>query len=587
MKTSHTHKDSVRPHMAASSERNLVVSSQDQVEQELDFTGAQETTFGLFGERTVSTGELSKSARRKRLRQILKVVRRYKVVRGLTPSQLVSLLEDLGPTFVKAGQILSMRSEILPPQFCKELETLRTDVEPLPFDVVTEVLCAEYAGPLNEIFAYIDPVPLGSASIAQVHRGKLISGQDVAIKVQRPRVKETMAQDIEIMRGLSARLKPLIKNSALDLDGVIDELWESFQVETDFLKEAQNMQEFLDNNADVKYVTAPKPYPEITTQHVLVMDYVDGKTISHPQEIEAEGYDLVEIGTKLVENYTKQVLDDGFFHVDPHPGNIMIAQNKIVWIDWGMVGTLDKRYQEALTNMMIAVASQDTPLLKRCLLDVAVLKEDRDQLDHGALLADLDAIVATYGTQDLQELDLGAFLSELMALAHRYGLELPGALTMIARGLITLEGVLDEFIPDVSMVEIIQAHITRSQDLGAHLEEELKRFVQDSSKATKGALEGLSQLGVIAQMLTRGQLKMNLDFAGSDDPIEDLSHVADSLALAIIIAGLFIGSSILYFAGSQFTIFGIPLLGFIGFLVAFVLSLYTAHDILRHRRNRR
>lgn len=556
------------------------------VAQDLDSTGSQEVLLGIFGERTVSTGDLSRGARRKRLREIFGILRKYDVVKGLTPQKFVSMLEDLGPTFVKAGQILSMRSEILPEPFCKELEKLRTDVEPMTYDTVLEVLEHEYKKPVAELFEVIDEKPLGSASIAQVHRARLTTGQDVAIKVQRPRVREVMGQDIEIMRMVVRHLSPFMGGDQfVDLKSVVSELWDSFNEETDFLVEAKNLQEYRSNNAEIRYVTAPKPYPELCTQHVLVMDYIDGISISDPRAIVAAGYDLTEIGTKLVDNYAKQVLDDGFFHADPHPGNVMVAHKKIVFIDWGMAGHLSSYYRSILRSMLLAVASHDSASLERGLIE---LSENHSlDIDHAALLAELDNILDTYGTMDLSDLDLGAFLSDLIGLARRYAIELPGAMTMIARGLVTLEGVIDEFLPGVSMIEIIEHHLKDTQDVQQMAAEELKELALQSRKALHGTLEALSQAGLVTDMLTRGELKMNLDFSGSQDPIEDLSHIADRLTMGLIIAGLLIGSSIVYFAGASFTIMGVPLLGFLGYLLAIGLSIYMVRDILKHDKKRR
>lgn len=556
------------------------------VAQDLDSTGSQEVLLGIFGERTVSTGDLSRGARRKRLREIFGILRKYDVVKGLTPQKFVSMLEDLGPTFVKAGQILSMRSEILPEPFCKELEKLRTDVEPMTYGTVLEVLEHEYDKPVAELFEVIDEKPLGSASIAQVHRARLTTGQDVALKVQRPRVREVMGQDIEIMRTVVRHLSPFMGGDQfVDLKSVVSELWDSFNEETDFLVEAKNLQEYRSNNAEIRYVTAPKPYPELCTQHVLVMDYIDGISISDPRAIVAAGYDLTEIGTKLVENYAKQVLDDGFFHADPHPGNVMVAHKKIVFIDWGMAGHLSSYYRSILRSMLLAVASHDSASLERGLIE---LSENHSlDIDHAALLAELDNILDTYGTMDLRDLDLGAFLSDLIGLARRYAIELPGAMTMIARGLVTLEGVIDEFLPGVSMIEIIEHHLEDTQDVQQMAAEELKELALQSRKALHGTLEALSQAGLVTDMLTRGELKMNLDFSGSQDPIEDLSHIADRLTMGIIIAGLLIGSSIVYFAGASFTIMGVPLLGFLGYLLAIGLSVYMVRDILKHDKKRR
>ncbi len=547
----------------------------------------EEITLSLMGER-LREPKVERRARSERLREVLGIVRRYDILHGLTPLQFKALLEELGPTFVKAGQILSMRTEIIPPAFASVLEELRTHVEPMAFSTVEEVLEGAYERPLGEVFEMIDPVPIGSASIAQVHKARLATGELVAVKVQRPHVRETMAQDIEVLRRLVRRFGGLLKSlQVMDFQGVLDELWESFTEETDFLAEARNLREFREANASVAYVTVPKPHFSLSTSEVLVMEYVEGISISKPEELSSAGYDLQDIGEKLVENYAKQVLDDGFFHADPHPGNIMVRDRKIVWIDLGMMGRLSAYYRGVLRDVMRAVASKDTPALARGLLALSQSREMGD-VDRSALLADLDQIVETYGSIDLAELDIGRFLADLIALARRFNVELPGAMTMIARGLVTLEGVLDEFIPGVSMITIMEAHLEEEVDPLKEVAGELKDLTLEGKKALHGTLDGLSQLGLVASMLTRGQLKVNMDFSGSTDPVEDLSHVADRLTLGVIVAGLLLGSAMLIQSGVSSGILALPIVGLIGYGIALLMALYIAWDIWkRHRRRKR
>ena len=207
-----------------------------------------------------------------RLREVLAIASRYDIFHGLTPESFRHLLEELGPTFVKAGQILSMRSEILPQSFCEELAKLRTNVEPMDRDLLLETLRSEYDKPIEEIFDAIDDVPLGSASVAQVHKARLVGGELVAIKVQRPHVQEIMAQDISIMSSLAKRASRLMGDEQfLDLQSVVNELWQSFLEETDFLVEVRSLTEFRSNNADCKFVDCPMPYPKLCTEHVVVI----------------------------------------------------------------------------------------------------------------------------------------------------------------------------------------------------------------------------------------------------------------------------------------------------------------------------
>lgn len=266
-----------------------------------------------------------------RLKEIVHIAWQYDAARDMTPRKMRLMLEALGPSFVKAGQILSMRSEILPEEYCRELAKLRADADPMPFQTVLDTLNHEFGRPVSEVFSSIDPTPLGSASLAQVHRATLLDGTQVAVKVQRPGVRETMARDIDIMRSVVKRIKRVAQNNQIiDLDGVVQELWDSFRAETDFLTEAQNLKDFKAFCEPYAYITCPSPYMELCTPHVVTMDYIEGISIAHPEQLVAAGYDLEEIGTKLVDNYATQVLDTGFFHADPHPGNIIISDRKSV-----------------------------------------------------------------------------------------------------------------------------------------------------------------------------------------------------------------------------------------------------------------
>ena len=537
-------------------------------------------TLALFGRRNdfATRYHLTRRGKIKRLGQITRIVEQFDVLHGLTPVKMRLMFEALGPTFVKVGQILSMRSEILPQSFCDELAKLRADADPMPYSTVLDVLAAEYGRPADEVFAHIDPKPLGSASLAQVHRATLKTGEDVAIKVQRPGVRETMAQDVSIMRSIAKAATKVIRTSQIvDLKGVVEELWDTFESETDFLIEARNLAKFKRFAARFKYMDCPTAYTELCTEHVVVMEYIDGISVSHPGRLVDAGYDLKEIGTKLVDNYATQILDDGFFHADPHPGNIIIRGGQIVLIDLGMTGRLDQRTRAVLKEMIFAVAKQDSPALAEGLLRFAGTEADPE--DYPALLADLDVIVKEFGTVDLAELDIAAFLTALTQMAGRHNIEVPSTVTTVGRALVTLEGLLDEFIPDVNMIEIISDHIATSKSLKNATKDEIKSLGVEGHQALHATLGTMTELKTVACMLTRGQLRVNMELVGSEEPFQLLSDMVNRLTMALIVVGLFVGSSIVYYAGMKPIIFGIPVIGFMGYVVAFALGVWIVIDI--------
>ena len=542
-------------------------------------------TIGLFGGRDSGEYALSRGSRLARIGEMVSIVRRYDIFHGLTPQSLRKMLEELGPTFVKAGQILSMRSEILPQSFTRELGRLRTSVEPMDRDTVLSALRAEYDRPIEEIFDAIDDRPLGSASVAQVHKARLVTGELVAVKIQRPHVQEIMAQDISIMRSLARYASRFMGSEQfLDLRSVVDELWQSFREETDFLVEARSLEEFRRNNAECAFVDCPKPYPSLCTRHVVVMDYVEGIPIDDRRALVRAGYDLEEIGTKLVDNYTSQMLDDGFFHADPHPGNLVIRDGKIVYLDLGIMGRLSSHDRRAVRDMVFSVARCDSAGLADGLMRFSV--SDTSGVDQAHLLADLDAIVADFGLSDLSDLDIGSFMNALISMAQKDGVELPGTVTMLARSLVTLEGVAHDLLPETSIVEIIQSHVRAHTSAEELARREARRLADETLAATHSLLGAAGEAKLAMRMLTRGQLRVNLDMPGTMDPLEDLARIANRLTMSVIVAGLFIGSSVVYYARIQPVIFGIPIIGFLGYLAAFVLGVLVALDILREGRRR-
>ena len=532
--------------------------------------------------------QLTSAGRRWRIGQIIKLLRKYEVWNDITPVRLRCLLEELGPMFVKMGQILANRSEILPQRFCDELRKLRTDVDPVPFGTVRDCLKAEYRRPMEDVFEWVDEEPLGSASLAQVHRALLKTGEEVAVKVQRPGAQQIMAQDIDIMRSLVRMASRFVKTDQfVDLHDVVEELWQSFREETNFLMEARNLEDFHTFHKDTKGIACPRPYLGLCTEHVVVMDYIEGISIADPEGVVRAGYDLKQLGARIVEDYSTQVLDDGFFHADPHAGNIIVKDNVIYFIDLGMVGRMSNHDRLIVKDIIYSVAEGDVSKLKDSLMRFAVSRGDSDSLDHASFLSDLDYIVADFAGLDLKDLDIGEFLTSLVNLARKNDVELPSVVTMFARGMVTLEGLLSEYMPDINMIEIISSHIAHEKSSFARLEEMMRELQGSSLRAARGSLEAAEHLGLAAHMLTRGQLKVNTQVMGSEEVLRHIGGIVDRMSMAIVIAGLFIGSSVVYFAKIEPVIFGIPVIGFFGYASALFLALGLGREIWRNSHGKR
>ena len=432
---------------------------------------------------------LTSKSRVRRLREIFAIMNRHHFLKGFTPEGFRAMLEDLGPSFVKIGQTLATRSEILPKAYCEELKKLQTACDPLPFNQIMGELYAIYGDDLSTIFESMDPTPLGSASLAQVHKAKLTTGEVVAVKIQRPGVKETMAQDIDIMRTMAKWASKLVKGEQmLDLREVVEEMWITFLEETDFELEARNLQEFAEKNADVAFIDCPKVYPELCHENVLVMEYIEGIPIYKESRLREEGYDLEEIGRKILDNYAKQILDDGFFHADPHGGNILIRDGKVVYIDLGNMGRLSARDRVTFGQIVEAVGKNSSSELKDALLSFAVAK-DNAAINHSKFLADLDVLLDSYASCDVSEIDIGTFMTDIMALTRSCKVTLPTSITSITRGIVTIEGTIVSFIPNDSLLGIITAHMAHSKKPAEEVMESMEDLMLSLRSATKGLLD--------------------------------------------------------------------------------------------------
>lgn len=509
---------------------------------------------------------------RTRLKEITSVLHKYGITRGITPQKLRMILEDLGPTYIKIGQIMSLHSDILPKRYCDELMCLRSEVTPMEFPEVKEVIEQAYGCPWNEIFAFISDTPLGSASIAQVHRAELLSGEQVVIKVQRTGIYEIMARDIGLLRKAVKLMPPISLKGMADFDQVLDELWNVTREEMNFLTEASNMEEFARRNADVVYVRTPKLYQEYTTMHVLVMEYIEGPAIDDKEKLLAGGYDLEEIGIKLIDNYIKQVMEDGFFHADPHPGNVKIQDGKIVWIDMGMMGRLTEQDKELIGKAIRGIAENDIGMIQEAVMALGEFKEKPDQ---SVLYEDISGLMSKYGALDMGEIDVAEVMMDLMEVMKENKIRMPHGLTMLARGLTNMEGVLADIAPQINMIEIASRHISESMWKDLDWKKELKHAGKNLYRSMHKAVEVPGLAADALHGLMKGQTRVNLDLHASNDLAQLLRRLVRNVVMGLWVMALLISSSIICTTNMSPKICGIPAIGAIGYLFAFAIVMYV------------
>ncbi len=516
-----------------------------------------------------------------RFKDIVSVLRRHDIIKGLTPKKLREILEELGPTFIKLGQIMSMRPDMIPSEYCDELTKLRTDVAPMPFAEVMDVLKSEIGEAPEKHFAHIEEEPYGSASIAQVHRARLKNGRDVVIKVQRPGIYEKMAMDLKLLRKASGIIRIIgHTGGVIDMNAVVGEMWTTAQQEMDFLLEASHIREFAECNADIQYIAFPEVEADLTTHKVLVMELIDGIQIDDEALLRENGYDLREIGEKLSANFVKQVLDDGFFHADPHPGNIRIRGGKIVWIDLGMVGRLSSRHRQLFKDAVIAAAENDVYTLKDTILQ---LGRCSGEVNHNRLYADVADMLGKYASMELASLDAGQFITELLRLAQTHGIMMPSGVAMLARGIMTIEGVLKKITPDTNFLQIVGTHLPGQ----IYSREDIKKQLRHAGRALytfgKHSADIPGQLSDMLKMASRGQAKLNVEFVGSDGHLNRLDKTVNRLIVGILNASVVVGSSILCTTNMTPKLLGIPLLGVFGYGASFVMTVWLIARILKNK----
>ena len=514
---------------------------------------------------------------RARLREITAVLRKHHITRGVTPEKLRAILEELGPTYVKLGQIMSLHSDVLPQRYCDELMKLTSEVTPMPFSEVEEVINRSYREDWRNIFASIEHNTLGSASIAQVHKARLLDGRDVIVKVERKGIYDTMARDIGLLKRAVGILPPIggLKN-VVDLEMVLDELWSTAQEEMDFLKEAANMEEFARNNQGINYIRCPKLYHEYTTSRVLVMEYIGGCPVDDKNKLLAEGYDLGEIGRKLVNNYIKQVMEDGFFHADPHPGNVKVMDGKIVWIDMGMMGRLTYRDRNLMATAVRAIAVGDIAVLESTIL---ALGDVQGKIDSGKLYGELRDLMDRYGNASMGSIDAVEVFKDVMEIMKGNNIRLPHGMTMLVRGLTQMQGVLLNISPDINMAEIAAGRLREEMLQNFDWKKEAGKTGRRIYKAAGRTLDIPPLVKIALEEYLKGQARINMELDSTRKFSQLMRRLVRNLVMGLWVMALLISSSIICTTDMQPRLLGIPALGFFGYSLAFVICLYV---FIRH-----
>lgn len=512
---------------------------------------------------TSAARERSIAQNRARLHEIVEVVRKYDILHGVTPEKLCAMIEDLGPTFIKLGQILSMRSDILPKEYCEALKKLRSNVAPMQFDQVRAIVEGAYGCPLEEVFTEFDEKALGSASIAQAHAAVLKSGERVVVKVQREGIHQMMSRDIILLKQACKILKYTPAGSLVDFNQVLDEMWVVAQEEMNFQTEASNLEKFRTLNQDVAFVTSPLLYRTYTTGNVLVMERIDGMGIDESDKLTEAGYDPAEIGAKLADNYVKQIIDDGFFHADPHPGNIRIRDGKIVWLDMGMMGTLNEKQRRMIGHAITGVARGDITMVRDAVLALGQFKGEPDKRK---LYRDIEAMLDRYGSADLGSIDIAEVFEQMTAVMKTNNVAMPASLTMLARGLATIEGVLADLSPSINVMQIVSSRIGSELFSNVDWQNLLAQDIRAIYESSQKSLEIPSLLADILRIGLKGDANLGIEHHAGEDVRQLVLQSVRRVCLLLLSLGLMIFGGATVDSGTM--LFGLSVISEICFVLA-------------------
>lgn len=489
------------------------------------------------------------------------------------PVKLRKSMEHLGGSFVKLGQLLSLRQDLIPKEYCKEFEKLQDSVESFSFVQVKKILKEELKHPIKEIFSEFYEKPIAAASIGQVHKAKLLNGKLVAVKVQRLKIKEKFEADIDLLRHLVDLAKKHIEELRnYDLKSIVDEFEKYTRDEMDYVKEARNISTFYSRFSDDVNVKIPKVYEDYSTRKVLVMEFIDGVPIDSDHELMEMKSDKSILADNLANFFLKQVFEVGVFHADPHPSNVFVLKNnRIALLDYGIVGVLLPDIKERLNNFLISLVERNTGEIVEHFIMMGFLEESNKDLEN-----DLTMFIGEHAGKELNKIYMSHFFNELLNISSRYNFKLPPDFVLLSKAIITIEGVGRDLDPGFNISIILRDYVNKAVGDKFSIKHLFTESF-DTLKNIKRAIEVLpGQTTQILDRLNEEKAKTNeRDMALLE---KEMNRSSDRVVIGVIIAALVISSSLVLQISNYRTI------SLIGFLIAIVLSIILIYSIISERR---
>ncbi len=468
-----------------------------------------------------------------------------------TPHHVRLMLEELGPTFIKLGQMMSVRPDIIPPSYVKELVLLQDSVSAVPWDQIEPLIERELGAPLDTVFTCVEQQPVGSASLAQVHRGTLLDGSEVVIKIQRPNLDQVIETDLGILYDLASLLQQrTFLGKINDLPATAEEFASTLHMELDYQREALNADRFRRNFVGIDYLHIPEIHWEYVTRRMLVMEYLGGIKIDAPDHLIAAGYDPTSVMEKAAMVIFKEVLEDGFFHGDPHPGNYMVLKDEVLgMLDFGIVGWLDHADRLSLGLLYSSIINTDVDGMAEHLIRIGSRSYPED---YESFRREVARVLRKYEGKPLRDLSLQDVMNDLLGLAFKYQLQLPSNLWMLLKTLMMLEAMGTRLAPDFDVFEVsrpyvdkLQREMMRPKTWGPILYKDFSQWV--------GFIRQLPLSGRrIVDKLDQGELQITIDINQADHLMSRFDRIADRLAVSLLMAAMIVGLAMLIpsFAGA-------------------------------------
>ncbi|MGH1866301.1 AarF/UbiB family protein [Enterococcus durans] len=572
---------------------------------------------------------MSKSTSRSRLAEIIKIFIKYNVVPNFVqqknPEQVKTAFEELGPTFIKIGQMLSVRDDLLSTKFTKTFKTLQDSVPSDSYLTVKKTIESELDLLIEDIFEEFTKAPFASASMGQAHHAKLKNGDTVVVKVQHPNIAEEIMLDLQLFERALPLIKYIPETSVVDLNGVLQEVRRSLTNELDFFKESKNGVLFYEKNDHWQEIRSPKIYEAFCSKKVIVMEAMPGENLNHLMNITAdeppliEGYDNQQlkqnIAKLLVENFMKQVFDDGFFHADPHPGNILFhlltpdelshnqttetkkrqkefhsisvtatsrvtkqaAPYTLNYIDFGMMGQLSLTLRQRLTEAVIALYTKDNYRIEKAVLRLC---QQEGSFDESNFHQELATFLEQYTDSPIEEIEIQEVFTQIVVICHQNNLQFDRDITLLLKAFSTLEGVIRVLDPEMSLMEIATPFAQNYFFTHLEIEETLKKTGLDLLSGLKTAPKLPQQLHHLLEIWTSGQGKVNLEIKKQEDLLSRIENMVNRIVFGVILAALIVGASLLVQAAPDDRFNVISILGICTYAIAALVIIFLAIDSL-------